>query len=101
MLVRRNFMICEINVDLTPYEIAALHRKEKVQAALAYARKAARLYAKNLVRQQETIYGYNAIDGAGGEQGITKMMATYQVFEPLREYAARVCVRLVRERLTK
>jgi len=72
-----------------------------VKAAISHAKWAARLYAKTLIRQQETIDGYDAIIGAGGEIGIAKQMATYQVFEPIRQYAARVCVRLVRERMVR
>jgi hypothetical protein len=85
----------QVDLSATPDS----HRKERVRSAISHAKWAARQYAKNLVRQQETIFGYDAIVGAGGAVGIAKYMATYQVFEPLREYAARVCVRLVQEKL--
>ncbi len=90
-----------LDVDLSPEVRAATFRQRRVKAATSHAKWAARLYAKTLIRQQETIDGYDAVIGAGGEIGIAKQMATYQVYESLRQYAARVCVRLVRERLVR
>ncbi len=54
-----------------------------------------------MVRMQLANFGANALDIAGGETGIAKAMATYQVFEPLQQFAARQCVRLIREKLAK
>jgi len=90
-----------VSVDLSPELRAATYRQKRVNAATSHARWAAKAYSRVLVRQQETIHGYNAVEGAGGELGIAKTMATYNVYEPLRVFAARVCMRLVRERLAR
>ena len=90
-----------LDVDLTPEVRAATYRQRRVKDATSHAKWAARQYAKNLIRQQETIFGYDAVIGAGGEVGIARQMATYQVYSPLRQYAAKICVRLVRERLVR
>ena len=90
-----------LDVDLSPEMRADTYRQARVKAATNWAKKAARLYSKVLIRKQETQFGVDAIEEAGGELGIAKQMATYTVYEPLRKYAARVCVRLVRERLVR
>lgn len=90
-----------LDVDLAPDVRSRTFRQKRVNAATAHAKWAAKRYAGVLIRQQETVFGYDAIVGAGGEVGIAKQMATYQVFEALRVYAARVCIRLVREKLVR
>jgi hypothetical protein len=91
-----------LDVDLSPEVRANTYRQQRVKDATNWAKRAARLYAKVLIRRQETDFNCkDVIEDAGGEQGIAKSMATYTVFEPLRQYAARVCVRLVRERLIR
>ncbi len=93
--------VAPLDVDLSPEVRANTYRQQRVKDATNWAKRAARLYAKSLIRKQETQFGCDAIEEAGGEVGIAKQMATYQVYEPLRQYAARVCVRLVRERLVR
>jgi len=88
-------------VELTVAEHATIHRQQRSRAAVALARRSARQYAKNLLRGLESAPGAKFEDIAGGLPGITRTMATYQVYGPLQEFAARVCVRLVREGLTK
>jgi hypothetical protein len=89
-----------VNVDLSNLERSAIYRQKRIRACTAHANWAARKYARNIVTQLKS--SYNAkLDDFGGEIGIARTMATYKVFEPLRSYAARVCMRLVRERLIK
>ncbi len=90
-----------LNVDLSPEVRAKTFRQRRVNAATSHAKWAARLCAKNLIRQQETIFGIDAVDNAGGEVGIAKSMATYQVYPALQRYAAKIVVRLVKERLVR
>ena len=90
-----------LDVDLSPEVRADTFRQRRVKAAVSHAKWAARSCAKNLIRRQETNFGVDAVSDAGGVIGIAKQMATYQVYGPLREYAARVCVRLVQEKLVR
>lgn len=90
-----------LNVDLSPEVRADTYRQRRVKDAISHAKWAARQYATLLIRRQETIFGHDALAGAGGSVGIAKQMATYQVHAPLRDYAARVCVRLVQEKLVR
>jgi len=90
-----------LDVDLSPEVRAKTFRQRRVNAATSYAKWAAKQCAKNLIQQQETIFGLDAIANAGGEVGIAKSMATYQVYSPLRTYAAKIVVRLVKERLVR
>jgi len=90
-----------LDVDLSPEVRADTYRQKRVSLAISHAKWAARQYAKCLIRRQETNFGVDAVSDAGGAVGIAKQMATYQVFGPLREYAARVCVRLVQEKLVR
>lgn len=90
-----------LDVDLAPEIRSKTFRQKRVNAATSHAKWAAKRYAATLIRQQETIFGYDAIVGAGGEVGISRQMATYQVYEPLRQYAARVCIRLVQEKMVR
>lgn len=90
-----------LDVDLSPEVRADTYRQRRVRAAVSHAKWAARSYAKNLIRRQETNFGVDAVSDAGGAVGIAKQMATYQVHGPLREYAARVCIRLVQEKLVR
>jgi len=90
-----------LNVDLSPEVRAVTYRQRRVKAATNHAKWAARQYANVMVRMQLANFGANALDIAGGETGIAKAMATYQVFEPLQQFAARQCVRLIREKLAK
>lgn len=87
-------------LHLPDKERTTMYRARRVRAATAYAKWAARKYAQNILKQLESAYG-SKFEDFGGEQGIAKTMATYQVFEPLRAYAARVCIRLVKEKLNE
>lgn len=94
--------VAPLDVDLSPELRAETYKQQRVKDATNWAKKAAKLYATVLVRRQESDFNCKDVVGdVGGEVGIAKFMATYQVYAPLRQYAARVCVRLVRERLVR
>ena len=88
-------------VELTVAEHAIIHRQQRSRAAVALARRSARQYAKIVLRSLSNGYNAKFEDIAGGLPGIARTMATYQVYGPLQEFAARVCVRLVKEGLAK
>lgn len=90
-----------LNVDLAPEVRAKTYRQRRVSAATSHAKWAAKKYATMLIRRQENNFALDAIENVGGEAGIAKTMATYAVHEPLRLFAARHCVRLVREKVVR
>ena len=101
LLVSRRINMQQSRIWMLPdAERATKYRQRRCQAATAHARWAARKYAKNVLRSLETAANAKFED-FGGVPGITRTMATYQVYGPLQEFAARVCVRLVKEGLVK
>jgi hypothetical protein len=88
-----------LNVDLPENVRANTFRQRRVKACEVHALWAARQFANVLVRRQLVNLGVDAIEDAGLEHGIACTMGRYQVEGPLREFAARVCVRLTRQKL--
>ena len=55
-----------LDVDLSPEVRADTYRQRRVKDAVSHAKWAARSYAKNLIRRQETNFGVDAVSDAGG-----------------------------------
>jgi hypothetical protein len=87
-----------LSVDLSDTQRAEVFKKEFVSDAVKHAKRSAKVYANVLLNRMEASHHYVL---EKSEMEIQQVMATYGVHKALVDYAAKVCRRIVNERMVR
>jgi hypothetical protein len=87
-----------LSVDLSHEERAKVFKHEWVEDAVKNAKRAARQYSNIVLNRLEANFGTTF---EKSDMELMQVMAQYGVHKELREYASKVCRRLINEKLVR